>query len=311
MKGKLSKRGKIAIISIASVIAFVGLGFGSFGLYIVDFNAHPSVTFDISYKTQTPDITAMNFNVRCLAFEDLGDKTWFNRAPLIITQIAQNDPDIICFQEVTHIHEGYLNKALKGYGKVTKYRQNGLLAESTPIYYNLNKFDLVDSGGFWLSKTPEKMSKDWGSRYRVCAYAILEQKSDKRRFVVFNTHLDDKSEEARIKGIELVISKIKEFGNMPAMLFGDMNDAYGSPTYIAAAEAFDDSREIASTTEPNRNTYHAYGKKETNSAIDYCFLSKDCFDVSLYHVIAEKVYGKYASDHYAVKVVLRLKNNVG
>lgn len=308
MKKPLSKKAKIALISVASVILLIGLGLLSFVFYILDFNAHPKATFDISYAKVTDDITVMNFNVRCISPEDLGEKTWFERAPRVIAQIAENEPDIICFQEVTHVHQGFLKNALKGYGYTIKYRGVGALSEATPIYYNLKKFELVSDGGFWLSPTPNKMSKGWGAAMkRVCSYVVLRQKSDGKEFAVFNTHLDHVSELARVNGIKLVLDKIKELGDLPSMLLGDMNALYGSDTYNAAIESFDDSREVAKTTEENRNTFHNYGKKSGDSAIDYCFLLKDKFDVDFYHVLAEKVNGEFASDHYALKIILKLK----
>ena len=46
------------------------------------------------------------------------------------------------------------------------------------------------------------MSKDWGAaHYRICSYVILKDNTTGKEFVVFNTHLDHESEEARINGI--------------------------------------------------------------------------------------------------------------
>ena len=49
-------------------------------------------------------------------------------------------------------------------------------SEGCPIFYSTEKFELEDKGSFWLSETPEVMSKDWGAAcYRVCSYVILKE----------------------------------------------------------------------------------------------------------------------------------------
>ena len=113
---------------------------------------------------------------------------------------------------------------------------------------------------------------------------------------------------ARINGIQLVLDKIKEYGDMPAMLLGDMNSFPDSETYKKATASFEDSRVIAKDGDKeNRSTWQKYGKVEEGMAIDYCFVSPGDFDVNYYHVLAEQVNGGFASDHYALVIKLNLK----
>ena len=125
-------------------------------------------------------VTVVSANARCIALEDLGEKNWFGRAPLLIENLRSAEPDVICFQEVTSIHYMYFKKVLSGYGSVIRYRDLiPVLSEGCPVFYSTERFDLVKSGSFWLSETPEKMSKDWNSgSYRICSYVVLSQKSD-------------------------------------------------------------------------------------------------------------------------------------
>lgn len=299
---------KITLITVASILIAAALAVAIFAIYTAVFNKHPKATYDVSTKQDDGYVTVMNFNVRCLSPEDLGEKTWFKRAERVIKQIASVQPDIICFQEVTPFHEKYFENALKGYQKVIMYRTGGPFGEATPIYFNEAKFELQDSESFWLSETPEKKSKGWGAaNYRVCSCAVLKEKTSQKVFAVFNTHLDHKSEAARINGIQLVLDKIEERGDLPAMLLGDMNSSPDSQTYEKATASFDDSRVVAELSEPNRSTWQKYGKVEENYAIDYCFVSPGKFDVHSYHVLAEQVDGQYASDHYALVIKLNLK----
>ena len=148
-------------------------------------------SYDVSQKTDDGKITIVSANARCYTPGDLMKKSWFYRAPLLVRTLAAAEPDIIGFQEVTWLHRSYFDRALKGYDYVLDYRDDSFLAESCPIYYNTSKFTLTDKGSFWLSETPETMSKGWNAAcYRICSYVILTQKSDGKQLVVFNTHLD-------------------------------------------------------------------------------------------------------------------------
>ena len=88
-------------------------------------------------------------------------------------------------------------RTLQGYDSVITFRDESTFSEGCPVFYRTDLYDLIDKGSFWLSETPEKMSKDWDSAcYRICSYVILKEKQTGLEFVVFNTHLDHVSEEA-------------------------------------------------------------------------------------------------------------------
>ena len=59
----------------------------------------------------------------------------------------------------------------------------------------------ISSGDFWLSDTPDVAgSITWGHPHpRMVTWALFEQRSDGRRFYLFNTHLPyrDEDEAAR------------------------------------------------------------------------------------------------------------------
>lgn len=299
---------KISLIAFSCIAVAAAVTPLVFGAYVLIFDSLPKTVYDVSAKRDDGVVTVMNFNVRSLTGTDTGDKSWFCRADRIIRQIAEVQPDIICFQEMTLFHEDYFLHALKGYDKVVKYREKGIMGEATPIYFNKSKFYKSNESSFWLSETPDKMSKSWGAAYyRICSSVVLTNKGTGKSFAVFNTHLDNKSELARVNGIQLVLDKIEEYGSLPSMLLGDMNSYPDSETYKKATENFADSRLVAAESEENRGTWHNYGRTVRRYAIDYCFVTPDAFDVKYYHVLAEKVDGKYASDHYALVVKLNLK----
>lgn len=265
--------------------------------------------FTPEISVQTDEIKIMSSNVRCWSPTDFFKKSWFYRADLIMQNIEQENPSIIGFQETNKWQYSYLCKSLPTYDSVVTYRDNSYLAESCPIFYNAELYDLVDKGSFWLSETPEVMSKDWGAAcYRICSYVILADKTSQKQFVIFNTHLDHISDEARIKGIQVVLDKIKEFGGLPAVIMGDFNADEQSETYKNATQNFNDAKYQAEIAENiNCATYQNWGNNLSNKPIDYFMISKSGFDVEKYQVVTTTYDGVYPSDHYPITVELQLQ----
>ena len=252
-------------------------------------------------------ITIVSCNVRYLTPQDQGKKSWFYRANLLLSDIAAQQPGIIGFQEVTCWQYDYLVATLKGYDAVLEYRDDAPLSEGCPIFYNEALYVQKDKGSFWLSETPEVMSKDWGSQcYRICSYVILTEKATDRSLVVFNTHLDHGSEEARIKGIAVVLDKIAQFGYLPCVIMGDFNALEGSQTYLSATEHFLDAQYTAADTMEG-HTFHCWGHPEHSQRLDYFMVSKTGFYVQRYWVAQSAHDGVYARDHYTIGLQLILQ----
>ena len=238
-------------------------------------------------------IKMMSYNLRCISPTDWGKKAWFYRANLVIDDIENEKPGIIGFQESTKWHYKYLVDTLKGYDSVIEYRDEAFNSEGCPIFYNTSLYELVDKGSFWLSETPEVMSKSWGAQYnRVCSYVILTDKASGEDFVVFNTHLSHVSDEARINGIKVVLDKIAEFGSLPAVIMGDFNALEGSVTYNSVTENFLDAKKVAEKTSDS-HTYQNWGNPEKFQRIDYFMVSKTGFKINSYDVLSAVHDGVY------------------
>lgn len=258
-------------------------------------------------ENNSDTITIMSTNVRYISPTDFFEQSWFYRADLIADDIESVKPDIIGFQEVTPVHYAYLEGIMQGYDSENQYRDNFILSEGCPIFYRTDRFEKLDSGSFWLSKTPEIMSKDWGSsHYRVCVYVILRDRITDHEFVVFNTHLDNQSEEARINGIQVILDKIVEFGDVPAYLMGDLNATEDEATIQFTKDSFDDSMLISPVTEETA-TYHNWGNVDNMSRIDYILVSKGDAEVYEYHVINNLHGDAYSSDHSSIYIKTSIK----
>ena len=243
-------------------------------------------------------IRVMSANLRCINPQDTGKKSWFYRADLIIKNIENNKPSIIGFQEATKWQYAYLKDCLTDFDSVITYRDESTFSEGCPIFYRTDMYDLVDKGSFWLSETPEVMSKDWNSKcYRICSYVILKEKSTEKEFVVFNTHLDHVSDEARINGIGVVLDKISQFGSLPSMIMGDFNAEEGSVTYENVTKDFLDARYQVDNA-VDSCTYQNFGKELDRNRIDYFMISKTGINVKSYKVVTDTFDGVYPSDHF-------------
>ena len=195
---------------------------------------------------------------------------------------------------------------LAGYDSVLTYRDKSLLSEGCPIFYSTAKFTLIDKGSFWLSETPDVMSRGWDAAFnRVCSYVILERKSDGKQLAVFNTHLDHISDTARINGMQVILDKIRQFGNLPSVIMGDLNATEQSATYAAATAQFFDAKYQTDDTDTGA-TYQNWGESLDGENIDYFMLSKTGVTADTYRVIRTTYDGVYPSDHFPILLKIEL-----
>ena len=298
------KAKKTLICTFAGILAIILIAVIVTGWY---FPRYISRKEAVVMNPKADAITMMSCNVRCLTPLDLGKKSWFYRADLLVSDIAAQNPGIIGFQEATQWQYRYLVDVLQGYDSVIDYRDQSIASEGCPIFYSTALYTLKDKGSFWLSETPDVMSKDWGAaHYRICSYVILTEKASGKDFVVFNTHLDHVSDEARIKGIAVVLEKIAQFGGLPAVIMGDFNALEGSETYNSATQYFLDAQYAAAET-MDGHTYQNWGNPDKFKRLDYFMISKTGWVAQKYAIVQPVHDGVYASDHCPIVLQMILE----
>jgi endonuclease/exonuclease/phosphatase family metal-dependent hydrolase len=295
---KIIKKILIGILSL--LLAFVLLWVGVVHIPYPRYKKNQSEMV-IADNVNANEIKVMSYTIRCHAPDDMGEKNWFNRAHLVADTIEKAQPGIIGFQEVNSWQYDYLCETMPAYDSIITYRDNiPLYSEGCPVFYRTDLYSLLDKGSFWLSETPEEMSKDWGAAcYRICSYAKLKDNATGKEFIVFNAHLDHVSDEARINGINVVLDKIKEFGGVPAVLPRDFNAEETSDTYKSTVEYFDDTKYMTENTMKSC-TYQSWGTQLDRECIDYIMVSKSDFKVHSYKVITDTYDGVYTSDHFPI-----------
>lgn len=301
MKKKLTLK-KILLLLLAVLLIALAV------FAVAFFRYYPHYQREKAPITVSPagQMRMMSCNLRYISPTDLGNRSWFRRADLITAEIENQAPGIIGFQEATPVHYSYLVDVLPQYDSVITYRDKSIAPEGCPIFYHKDLYTLVDKGSFWLSETPEVMSKDWGAAcHRICSYVILTDNVSGENFVVFNTHLDHVSDEARINGIGVVLDKIAAFGGLPAVIMGDLNAEEGSETYENVTSYFLDARYAAAQT-TDRDTFHGWGEDPDPCRIDYFMVSREGFQVDRYQVVENLYDGIYGSDHRPIVMDLKI-----
>lgn len=305
MSKKVKKGIIVSLISLVSLTLAVALFLTANLFWYYPHFKENKRTVEVTV-TDTDSIRLMSYNLRCISPIDFGKNGWFYRADLIAADIQENAPGIIGFQEATKWQYGYFKDVLVQYDSVITYRDDAFNSEGCPIFYNKDLYTLKDKGSFWLSETPDVMSKSWGAKYcRICSYVVLTDNATGLDFVVFNTHLSHVSDEARINGIGVVLDKIEEFGSLPSVIMGDFNTSEGSETYNSVTENFVDAKHETEDTSDSC-TYQGFGKEKEYKRIDYFMLSKGDFTVEKYFVLSGKRDGSYTSDHNSIIVDLKI-----
>jgi len=164
------------------------------------------------------------FNIRIPA--DKTPNSWAERAPKCRALIQKHGFDLLGLQEATWPQIQDLLQ-MEGWAFVGACRDDGQQkGEASCIFYRTNRFEVVESGTFWLSETPEVPgSKSWNTACtRVCTWADIKDRRSGKAFVYFNTHLDHLSQEARKNGMKLILSRMARYAQgRPVFLTGDMN----------------------------------------------------------------------------------------
>lgn len=252
----------------------------------------------------------MTYNIRYDNPND-GENSWSNRKEYWVSQLAFYEPDIFGIQEALPNQVTDIASLLPKYNYVGIGRDGIGKGESSNIFFKKDRFNVLVENTFWLSETPDTISKGWDAALnRVCTYALLKDSKTKQTFWVFNTHLDHMGELARTNSILLILSKIKSLNtkSSPVFLMGDFNSEPKEERIINLKKEMKDSRDI-SDEKPfgPSGTFNGFKHNDAvTKLIDYIFLSKENpYKVKKYAVLSDSKDLKYPSDHLPVYIELQ------
>ena len=266
-----------------------------------------TLSFTTPSNSQTTSV--MTYNIRYDTQKD-GENRWDARKAFLIAQIKFHGPDVIGIQEGLAGQVKYLDKELAGFRYVGVGRDDGKKkGEFSAIFYNTNKFKVIESSTFWLSDTPDQISVGWDAAMeRICTYALFEYLETGQRIWVFNTHFDHIGKEARKNSAMLIHNRIKSLNKdgLPFILMGDLNLEPDSEPIRYLSQHLNDSKKVSKEVVfgPEGTFNNFQFDKPVTRRIDYIFTGKSGIEVQKYAVLSDSKNLRYPSDHLPVFVVL-------
>ncbi len=262
------------------------------------------------------EFRVMSFNIRCATSAD-GDNNWEFRCNTLLDVIKECDPLLLGVQEALPNQMAFLKENLSDYQAIGVGRDDGKeKGECMAIFFKKDMVDLLDSGTFWLSKTPDTPSKGWDAAcFRTVTWGKFKCKKTGKEFCYANTHLDHVGTIARSQGAKLILRRMNEVtkGELPFFVSGDFNITDQFDAYISITEGVDDipglrdSNKVAKEREAAQEyTFHNWGKvpADKGEVIDYIFVN-DKVDVKKFKINPLKHSdGRYASDHVSIVATL-------
>ena len=270
-------------------------------------------------------LRVMSFNIRTITARDYRH-AWNLRKHLVIKRVHAFDPDLLVLQECQEgEQEQFIREQLPDYEFIGVRRGDDSRTgrEMAPLLFRKEAFDLLDSGHFWLSKTPERQgSKLLGAVFpRTATWAALRPKgSSDRTLYFFNTHFDY---------IPLILPGAAQIlrervaaiaSEMPTVITGDFNTPAGGAAHRILTTPYEDAEQDGdapeftladvsvngrTTSGEQSGTIHKFGLINRPLIIDW-ILASNHFSVLDAAVDDFDDKGLYPSDHFPVTATLAL-----
>ena len=176
---------------ITAITSIIMAMFTFFSSIIGIIESKPDTTVVQGFEQKSEDaLRVMSFNIRCT---NVGSASWEDRIGIVSQTMLDSEADSIGVQEATPEWMATLkNTVSEKYAYVGVARDDGANeGEYSAIFYLKDKYDVIDSGTFWLSKTPEKPSLGWDAACkRICTWVHLNDKESGEEYVHMNSHFD-------------------------------------------------------------------------------------------------------------------------
>lgn len=259
----------------------------------------------------SPRLMVMSFNVRQSHVKEQDPcNNWSERKEACLEMFLSRKPDLAGLQEAQFKGQwSWLRDTLASeYGSYGLGRRNGAdKGECMGILYRKDKLELLDSGTFWQSETPDTPSSCFDDiNERAVSWAVFRILKNGKKFFFVNTHMG-LSDNSRSKGMEVILKRLPELNpeSLPVIITGDFNTTPGNFIFKELRTTMDDSRDVAPVTD-RLNTYNAWGNGKKAVVIDHIWISKGlkCLE---YHTDTAPYGGhELISDHYPVYTIIKI-----
>lgn len=260
--------------------------------------------FSVHVSAQNKALKVVSYNIRYSSAKSDGGNCWVNRRSGTLTMLEREKPDLLGLQEALSDQLDYISEHMPSYGYVGVGRDDGKRkGESMAVFYNRKRMKLLRHATFWLSETPDSVSRGWdGVCRRTVTCTLFKDRRTGKKVAFLNTHLDHKGEQARRNGVLLLCRLISEWvpKGVPVVLGGDMNSTTDDDIFVPLRQqGIEDARVLSPLTD-ERGTYHGWGKEE--KVIDHFFVR----GMKVHRFLRlDGDYGvPYLSDHYPIEIVI-------
>lgn len=139
---------------------------------------------------------------------DPGNNAWKFRRYAIAQLIQQYDPDFIGTQEGKANQLLDLHRLLPSYQSIGSNRMGDGTGEHCAIFYQIQRYNCVNSKDFWLSETPHlvgSITPEWENLFpKMVSWGVLSSLETQQQVTIFNTHLDYQSQQSRKLSVQLI-----------------------------------------------------------------------------------------------------------
>lgn len=297
------------------------------------------------YEDAPGAFRVMTFNLR---YDNPGDgeNRWELRRNFAADLMHESGASVVGIQEGLHHQVAFLDSALPQFTYVGVGRDDGAQAgEYAAIFVDTTRWEIIDSGTFWLSETPTEPSVGWdASMERIATYVFVLERggmvavsgkrddmespftphegisshsADQTPILILNAHFDHMGAIARLESARLIREKIhllRQFGEdmvLPVVVMGDFNTSPDSETIQVFRTFMNDAFEKTSLPPQGPvTTFTGFkvienGYMDPDGRIDYVFVS-DSFDVHTYLAFDGLRNGRYVSDHFPIVVGINI-----
>ena len=255
------------------------------------------------------ELSVLSYNIRYNSSGD-GPDLWDLRKNELIAQISTLQPTHFGVQEATKTQMDDLTEGLPNYNFIGVGRDDGATqGEYSAIFYHKSELEVVTSGTFWLSPTPEVVSVGWDAALpRICTYAKFKHLTSAKTFWHFNTHYDHMGKQARGESSSLILAKIASLASTTdaILLSGDLNAEPFELPVSSLLRSLQDPAEKFELSAPI-GTFNGFDLDATlEKRIDYIFYQN--LDISGYeHLRSRRENGRWISDHLPVLLRYHLR----
>ena len=271
--------------------------------------------------TQNEKVAAPIDSIKVMSYNVLFNKYYDDNLPRDINKladfIASEAPDVFGTQETQPFHKEEILAAMPNYDCYTGIEIDPGEGTHNMIFWNADKFKMVNKGYQYLTSTPYVYSKiPESNSYRTLSFVILESLETHNQFMFVNTHLTyrdasgETTDPPRYKQAQFLKKFLEsdKYEKLPIILVGDFNSIPTSNTLglLGKVDRFSRAAVVAEKTGDTGGTcnYKNGTLRDDKHVLDHIFVTDDRISTEYYTTLNEESKnpdnGRYLSDHMPV-----------